>query len=554
MTSTSTAPTRVASSGDISSGALRNAAAGFGIMIGFIVRRNWLRMLIWLIVLAGMIVLVIDSQRELFPTQADRDAYAQVANTPAIAALTGLPYAAGTLGGILNIKIWMTMAIALSFAVIFLVTRNGRAEEEAGRTELLRAGVLGQHAYSLANWSVFSGFAVLVGLASAGAALSQGLPAAGALLMGASFTGTALVFLGVAAIAGQLTRTSGGANGLASTILGVSYLVRAVADVQADGDKANWLTWLSPIGWAQQSRSYGENDWWPLLLCVGAAVILCWIALTLERGRDLGAGLIAERVGPREASAALRTQVGLALRLQRGSIIGWTLGIVAFALFFGGVATAMADLLSGDNPIAQAFIGDSKNVLDGLLGFFLMANALLVAAFVLHSTDSIRAAESAGRTEMQWSSAISRVRWAGARMIVPAVSSLVLLAISGAAIGATFGAAVGKPDHAGRFTMASLAYWPSALLVIGVVVLSAALIPRAAAAVTWALYGVAVVLSMFGDLFSLPDWVSKNTPFTAIPRLDMDFTIVPLLVITVLAVGAGGVGLWVLRERDMTSA
>ena len=193
-------------------------------------------------------------------------------------------------------------------------------------------------------------------------------------------------------------------------------------------------------------------------------------------------------------------------------------------------------------------------MLDGLLGFFLMANALLVAAFVLHSADSIRAAESSGRVEMQWASAISRTRWAAARMVVPAVGSLVLLAVSGAAIGVTFGAAIGEPEQAGRFALASIAYWPVALLVIGVVVLCAALIPRAAAAVTWALYGIAVVLSMFGDLFGLPDWVVKNTPFTAVPRLDMDFTIVPLLVITALAVVAGGIGLWMLRNRDMTSA
>lgn len=538
----------------VSSNAFTNASTGFGIMVRFILRRNWLRMLIWLVVLAGMVVLVIDSQRELFPTQADRDAYALVANTPAIAALTGLPYAAGTLGGILNIKLWMTMAIALSFAVIFLVTRNGRAEEEAGRTELLRAGVLGNHAYSLANWTVFSVFAILVGLASAGAAISQELPVDGALTMGASFAATALVFLGVSAVAGQLTRTSGGANGLASTVLGISYLVRAVADVQGEGENASWLTWLSPIGWAQQSRSYGDNNWWPLLLCVGAAVILLVVALALERGRDLGAGLIPERVGPRSASAALRTQTGLTIRLQRGSIIGWSVGIVVFAMFFGGVATAMADLLSGDSPIAQAFLGGSKNILDGLLGFFLMANALLVAAFVLQSADSIRAAESKGRTEMQWSSAISRIRWAAARMVVPAVWSLVLLAVSGAAIGATFGAAVGQPDQAWRFLGASVAYWPSALLVIGVVVLCAAMIPRAAAAVTWALYAVAVILSMFGDLFGLPDWVINNTPFTAIPRLGMDFTVLPLVVVTALAVITGGIGLWVLRNRDMTSA
>lgn len=537
-----------------SSGLIQNATTGFVIMVRFILRRNWLRMLIWLIVLAGMVVLVIDSQRELFPTQAARDAYAQVANTPAIAALTGLPYAAGTLGGILNIKLWMTMSVALSFAVIFLVTRNGRAEEEAGRTELLRAGVLGNHAYSLANWTVFSGFAVVVGLSSAGAAMSQGLPTEGAVLMGASFAGTALVFLGVAAVAGQLTRTSGGANALASSVLGISYLIRAVADVQAEGDKASWLTWLSPIGWAQQTRSYGENLWWPLVMCVGVAIILGIAALALEHGRDLGAGLIPERVGPRSASVFLRTQFGLTMRLQRGSIIGWTLGIIVFALFFGGVATVMANLLSGDNPIAQAFLSGSKNVLDGLLGFFVMANALLVAAFSMHSADSIRAAESTGRTEMEWSSGISRIRWAAVRMVVPAIGSLILLATSGAAIGVTFGAAIGEPGQVGRFLLASIAYWPSSLLVIGVVILFAAVIPRFASAVTWGLYGVAVVVSMFGDVFGLPGWVVQNTPFTAIPRLGLDFTMLPILIISAIAFIIAGVGLWVLRERDMISA
>ncbi|MEO6505376.1 MAG: ABC transporter permease [Terrimesophilobacter sp.] len=533
---------------------LRNAYSGSRIMARFILRRNWLRMLIWVIVLAGMVVLVIDSQRSLFPTQAARNAYAQVANTPAVAALTGLPYAAGTLGGILNIKLWMTVAIALAFAVIFLTTRNGRAEEENGRTELLRAGVLGRHAYSLASGLVFAGFTAVVGLACAAGAMSQGLPTDGALLMGASFTGVALVFLGVASVAGQLARTSRGANALASTVLAVSYLVRAIADVNSDGDRANGLTWLSPIGWAQQTRSYGENLRWPLLLCLAGALLLGGVALALERRRDLGSGLLPDRVGPRGASALVRTQVGLSLRLQRGSLIGWTLGIIVGALFYGTVATAMADLLSADNPIAQAFTGRSKDALDGLLGYFTMANALLVAAFVLQSADSIRAEESSGRTELQWSSAISRVRWALSRLVVPVVASLGLLAVSGAALGATFGAAVGDPGQAGRFAWASLAYWPSALLVIAVVVFCAAAIPRAAAAVTWALFGTAVIVSMFGDLFGLPDWVSQNTPFTAVPRLGMDFTALPLVVIAVLAVVVGGVGLSILRRRDMTGA
>ncbi|MEO7545504.1 MAG: hypothetical protein ABIT21_04315, partial [Terrimesophilobacter sp.] len=430
---------------------LRNATTGYWNMVQFILGRNWLRMLVWLVALAGMIVMVIDSQRVAFPTAEAREAYAQIANSPAVAALTGLPYAASTLGGILNIKIWMTIAVALSFAVSFMVTRNGRAEEEAGRTELLRAGVLGHHAYSLASWSVFSGFAILVGLASAGGAISQDLAVEGAFLMGAAFSATALVFLAVSAVAGQLASTGSGANSLVAVVLGVSFLVRAGADLQASGESSAWFTWLSPFGWAQQTHSYGENNWWPLLVCLGAAALLCWLALTLERNRDLGSGLIPERVGPRGASAALRTQLGLTMRLQRASLIGWTMGIIVFAVFFGGISSAVAGIFSENSPLTDLMLGQSKTVLDGMFGLFMMMSALLIAAFVLNSADTIRSAEAAGRVELQWSSAISRIRWASARMIVPAAWSLVLLAINGVVLGAMFEVSANQTGQVGRF-------------------------------------------------------------------------------------------------------
>ena len=539
---------------NVQSSTPRNASTGYWLMVQFILRRNWLRMLVWFLVLAGMIVMVIDSQRLAFPTAEAREAYAQIANSPAVAALTGLPYAASTLGGILNIKIWMTITIGLSFAVSFMVTRNGRAEEEAGRTELLRAGVLGHHAYSLASWSVFSGFAILVGLGTAGGAISLGLPVEGAFLMGAAFSATALVFLGVSAVAGQLARTGSGANTLVAVALGVSFLVRAVADLQGAGENSAWFTWLSPLGWAQQTRSYGENNWWPLLLCLSAAALLGWLSLTLERNRDLGAGIIPERVGPRRASTALRTQLGLTIRLQRGSLMGWTMGIIVFALFFGGISSAVAGIFAESSPLAEVMLGRSKSVLDGMFGLFMMMSALLVAAFVLNSADSIRSAEAAGRVEMQWSSAISRMRWALARMTVPAVWSLVLLAVNGVVFGVTFEVAAGQSGQVGRFVLASIVYWPSSLLMIGVVVFCSAVIPRAASAVTWALYGVVVAVSVFGELFGLPDVVLNSTPFTAIPRLDGDFTVVPLLIITALAAIVGGIGLVVLRRRDMVSA
>jgi ABC-2 type transport system permease protein len=528
--------------------------AGWTIAARFLLRRNWLRMLVWILILAGLIAIVIVSQRQTFPTQADRTAYAAIANTPAVAALTGLPYAAGTLGGILNIKIWMTDAVALALAVTFLVTRNGRAEEESGRTELLRAGVLGRHAYSVANWIVAAGFSVVVGIASALAAIAEGLPAGGAVVMGASFTGVGLVFLGIAAFVGQLAQTSRSANGIACTVLGIAYLVRAAGDLSAKNGVAGVASWASPIGWAQAMRSYGENNWAPLVLLVGAAVILCAVALRLEGARDLGAGMLPDRPGPRTASAFIRMPVGLTLRLQRLSIIGWGVGILVGGLFFGTVATAMANLLGGDTSAVAAFLGQSRNVLSGLLGYFTMATALLVAAFALQSAATIRLEEADGSVELQWASALSRMRWAASRIAVPAVASLLLLAVSGYAEGWSFGAAVGDPSQAWHYALVAVAYWPTVLLLIGVLVLCAGWIPRASITVAWTVYGIAVLVSLFGALFKLPDWVANNTPFTAIEQMTMKgFDPVPLIVLTVLAVALAALGLLRLRSRDLVT-
>jgi ABC-2 type transport system permease protein len=529
--------------------------AGWTIAARFLFRRNWLRMLVWLIVLAGLVAVVIVSQRQAFPTQADRTAYAAIANTPAVAALTGLPYAAGSLGGILIIKIWMTDAIALAFAVIFLVTRNGRAEEEVGRTELLRAGALGRHAYTLANWVIVAIFSVVVGLACAGAAIAEGLPGYGALVMGASFAGVGLVFLGIAALAGQLAQTSRGANGLSTIVLGVAYLLRAGGDLSAKHDVPGGLSWASPIGWGQAMRSFGENNWLPLLLLVGVGLVLCLVSLRLEATRDLGAGLLPDRPGPRTASALTRTPIGLTLRLQRWSILGWGIGILIGGLFFGTVATAMANLLTGNKAAVAAILGPSKNVLGGLLGYFTMADALLVAAFVLGSISTVRTEEANGSVELQWTAAISRVRWAASRIVVPAIASLVVLVISGYAEGASYGAAIHDPSQAGRYVGIALAYWPTMLLMIGLVVLLAGWLPRASITASWVVYGVVVLVSMFGQLFKLPDWLANNTPFTTIENLTTkaSFDGWPLVVLAVLAVVLTVLGLLRLRSRDFVA-
>ena len=545
---TATNPAPAAAPASAPAPAFAGSMTRYWLCVRFILRRNWLRLLIWAAVLAVMIPVVYNSQQQAFPTQAARNSYAQVANTPAVAAMTGLPYAAGSLGGILVIKIWMTLALALAFASIFLVTRNGRADEEAGRTELLRASALGRHAYSMANYSVAGGLSVVVGLLISLLCLAEKLPAAGSWVMGASIAGTGLAFLAVAAICGQLSSTSRGANSLGVAVLAVFYFIRAAADLQADGSNVTALSWFSPIGWAQNMRSFGQDTWWPLLPLLALTVLGCALALRIETRRDLGMGLLAERRGQGRASAFLTEPVGLVLRLQRGSLVGWLVGAVVAGLFFGGVAQAMSTVLEPSNAFAKAFVGTAPNILDGVLGIFVLFTAMLSGAFAVQSLAGARAEEAGGRLEPQLAGALSRSTWLWAHVLVAAVGSAVILLLGGYLTGASSSGAATGPQLAG----AAFAYWPAVLLMMGVQLFLQGFLPRLSSSITWAVYGVSMLIAMFGGLFSLSEQVIRSTPFGAVPRLPAeDFTPLPLVVLTAIAVVLAALGMRRFGTRDI---
>ena len=242
--------------------AATDTLVGTGAMVRLVLRRNRIRLLVWFLVIVGLFAYVEAYYHDIFRTQAALDDFAAISNVPSIKALTGLAAAPATLGGAVWTKIWMTCALMLAFGVVFLVTRSGRADEEAGRTELLRSRPMGLHAYSVASWLVVSVLCVAVGAGVALASVVGGLDPAGSgitgsLIVGASIAGVGLVAVGVSALVGQVTSTSRAANGLASTVLGAFYLLRMIGDL-GDGR----LTWASPIGWGQKMEPWGSDRWW----------------------------------------------------------------------------------------------------------------------------------------------------------------------------------------------------------------------------------------------------------------------------------------------------
>jgi len=363
-------------------------------MVRLVLRRNRIRLVVWWVVLVGLFAYVTAYYKDILATQSALDDFAAVSNVPSIKALTGLAAAPNTLGGAVWTKIWMSCALSLAFGVLFLVTRNGRADEEVGRTELLRSRMLGVHAYSTASWVVNATLCVAVGagvavVAAAGGLDPVGTGITGSLIVGASLTGVGLLGVGVGAVVGQVTSTSRGANALGSIVLGACYVLRMVGDL-GDGR----LTWASPIGWAQEMQPWGANRWWPLTLLVLLAAALLTLAAWLEARRDLGSGLFPERRSRGWAPTWYATPLGLGLRLQRGPIFGWTVTIVISALLFGSVVKAMTDLMADAGGAAADLIRGTG--VNALLSLLVTLIAMITTVFAIQSAVSLRSDEASG--------------------------------------------------------------------------------------------------------------------------------------------------------------
>ena len=190
-------------------------------------------------------------------------AAAAVNDTPATLALYGRVFDPTSLGAVSMFKLGALGAALVALVAIFTVVRHTRAEEESGRLEMIGATVVGRYAALTAALLLAVGTTLVLALLTALSLVGTGLPASGALAFGLSWAGAGIAFAAVGAVTAQVTESARTANGLGAAVLAAAYLLRAVGDATGV-DTSTWLSWLSPIGWAQQVRPFAGDRWWVL--------------------------------------------------------------------------------------------------------------------------------------------------------------------------------------------------------------------------------------------------------------------------------------------------
>jgi len=522
-----------------------NAFLGTGTLAVLALKRDRIRLAIWILGIALLLGFMVAAFGAMLPTDQDIINMATGhGGNPVMRVFLG-PISGVSLGGFMMFRISTMFAVMIAFFGILTVTRHTRHNEETGCEELTGSTVVGRHAGLLAALIVTTAGNILLAVLLALAFIVNGHPVGGSFAAGAALGAVGIAFAGVAAITAQLADTTRGANGMAGMAMGAAFLISGVGNMLGDFNPATisitsaWPVWLSPFGWYQQVHSFYENNWWILLLFAAFFVLTLNAAFMLNSRRDVGMGIIPARKGPAAASPGLLSPLGLAWRLQRKLFMGWSIAALVFGAVLGGATTELSERMSGMER--AEVLGD----IFGTSEIFAMALVAILGPFIVFYTVQaflrMVSEEADGLAETILATAVTRLQWILSHITCFVLGTLAILLALG------FGAAVVsiiEPDiRVLKLLEAAMIQAPAILVLAGLSIMIFGLAPRWSGTLAWA----ALVISMlagpfFGPALDLPQWAQNISPFTHTPFPTETITATPIIVLLLIAavLSAGG--------------
>lgn len=488
--------------------------------------------------------------KRAFPTLADRLSFAHgFGNNPALKLFYGTPHDLTTVGGYAGWRVGGMAAVFAAFFGLWSAVRAFRGEEEAGRQELVLAGVVTRptvfwtKAMAIGATVAALWLALLIGL------LAGGLPASRSAYLALAVVSAAVVYAGAGAVTSQLVPTGRGALELAGSLLGLDFLLRVVADT-ADHQGLHWLT---PLGWVEEMRPFAGSRPVVLVLPAVTAIALLGLAQGLDRRRDVGLALFASHdTKDRPDLHLLGSPLSFALRAESPGLLIWSVGVGGFAFALGTIATSFTSANLSVNLRQQlGKFGGDVTTPTGVLGLYFLFFVFAIALFCCSQLAAARAEEAEGRLETLFALPASRIGWLAGRLGLAAAGAA-LLGI-GAGLGAAVGAtAVGADVSFPRLIEAGLNCLPASALFLGIGALLVAAAPRFGVGAAYALVSCAFVWELVGSLLDVPSWLLGVSPFHQVGLVPAaPFKAVPAAIMVAIGVAASVGALVRFRDRDL---
>jgi ABC-2 type transport system permease protein len=447
--------------------------------------------------------------RTAYPHHADRlRLSASFSHDAGIAAVFGPARALDTVAGFTAFRTLGVIPLIVAIWAGLSATRALRGEEESGRWEILTSAPITKRRATLATMrGLFASLMITLVVASAfivlTALISHDFTVSAGLFFALTLIAPAFLFTGVGALTSQIASTRRLAATQAGLVLGVSFLLRAVAD---SSPSLAWLHWLSPLGWITESAPLTHTRWLGLGLTLLATIALTLMAVVLSSGRDLGASLVPERMIDRDGTM-ITGIFSLWLKLQRATIASWMAGFFFMSFAFGLVAHGATTAFGSSAGIQRVFatLGISKmsELFFGVI-FMILTAALMFSA--VSQSSALREQETEGYLDHILVAPVSRTRALLSRIAVSAASLVAIAACAG------LGAFSGSSLRSGTLSLkeallAGLNMVPSALLIFGFTIAVFGIAPRATTVVGQSLLAWSFLMELIGSSLKLNHWL-----------------------------------------------
>ncbi|GHP14898.1 ABC transporter permease [Lentilactobacillus fungorum] len=512
-------------------------------------KRDWLKILVWLLVLAGIFIAVAAKFEGIYGSRAQIQTIAQTLKSAAMTALFG-PITHTSLNTAIIFAVEMAVFWAI-FMVIFnyaIAVGASRGQEESGLTEMILGG------HPVGRLAPISAVALELVIANGLFAIIAGIGMQLANMPGSDTTGNWLFAISLAAVGwmfgmislvfSQLVADSHNVLIYGYSFFGLTYLVRMMTDV-ANPD----YTWWSPFGWIEKTNIYVTNNWLPVWLFLGLGIVAFAVAVGLNVHRDIDAGIIQVRGGKR-SSRFLRGPATLLFWNQKSISLFWIIGMAVLGASYGSVFNSIGKLVN-DSPIIRQVLGQSgvrtlerNQILSfvGILGIIFTVLAAIGGAMVI---SHLYTEEQRGYLQLVNTTPHSRYYLLLTYVAYGVALAMIILFAALMTTMMVGNATLTQPLSIKYYNRTFVAMLPVLMLFISALVCLVGVWPKFRS-IVWLLLGSAFIISYFGRLINLPKWAMKLSPFywfDKVPIHELNLTpVMWLLLVSAVLLVIGFVG------------
>jgi ABC-2 type transport system permease protein len=521
-------------------------------------RQIWLGASVWALAFGATIAASAITYADSFPDRASRlRLLASTGRDRGFSLLLGPEPPIDSVGGYTVYKGFVFLTSIGAVWGLLIATRLLRGEEDAGRWQLVLAGRLraaratGATLVALfaAVGVVFAGTTAITLLAARDPDVAFGT--APTILYGLSLAIAPAVFVAVGALTSQLGRTRRVATGLGMVTFAVAFVVRMIAD---SGESAKWLLWFTPFGWIERIRPYTDNDPRPLLVAAAATAVLVGSALTLAGRRDAGSGVIATSDTSPLRPRGLRSYVGLVARLDAPVLFAWCVGALTAGFAFGTIASVASGSVPSSVRDTLEKFGVHGSLVAQYFGVVFLFFATILALLPVAGIGAAAGDDTSGRLGYVLTQPVARVAVLAERIALVAIA----IVATGVSTGMTawLGAKTQGVDPGfGRLAGPGLNLVPTALLVLGVGVLTLSIAPRAAVRVVYGVVIGSLLVDLVASLSTGAAWLGHFSVFRYMALAPAEAVDPATVVGTLLVAGLlCGAALLVFTRRDIHGA